>query len=66
MSCSTLPKTIDLYGTDLDVWACFFVLSKIAEFIDTVLKVLMKKDFIFLHWCLATARQWLCLPRARL
>lgn len=56
----TLPKTIDLYGTDLDVWACFFVLSKIAEFIDTVLKVLMKKDFIFLHWYHHLATAYFC------
>lgn len=47
----TEPKKINLVNTDLDVWACFFVLSKIFEFFDTFLKVLLKKDFIFLHWC---------------
>jgi hypothetical protein len=56
----TEPKTIDLVGTDLDVWACFFVLSKIFEFFDTILKILLKKDFIFLHWYHHLATAWLC------
>ena len=56
----TLPKTIDLVGTDLDVWVCYFVLSKIAEFFDTVLKILLKKKIIFLHWYHHLATAWLC------
>jgi hypothetical protein len=54
------PKTINLVDTDLDVWACFFVLSKIFEFFDTILKILLKKDFIFLHWYHHLATAYLC------
>ena len=39
-----------MQGTDLDIWISFFVLSKIAEFFDTVLKILLQKKFLFLHW----------------
>jgi hypothetical protein len=56
----TEPKTINLVNTDLDVWACFFVLSKIFEFFDTILKILLKKDFIFLHWYHHLATAYLC------
>ena len=56
----TQPKMIDLAGTDLDVWACFFVLSKIFEFFDTVLKIVLQKQFIFLHWYHHLATAWLC------
>jgi len=56
----TVPKKIDLMGTDLDVWVCLFVLSKIAEFFDTILKILLKKKFIFLHWYHHLATAWLC------
>jgi elongation of very long chain fatty acids protein 6 len=56
----TVPKKIDLMGTDLDVWAFYFVLSKVAEFFDTILKILLKKKFIFLHWYHHLATAWLC------
>lgn len=56
----TEPKTINLVNTDLDVWACFFVLSKIFEFFDTILKILLKKGFIFLHWYHHLATAYLC------
>lgn len=56
----TEPKTINLVNTDLDVWACFFVLSKIFEFFDTILKILLKKQFIFLHWYHHLATAYLC------
>ena len=39
-----------MHGFELDIWVCFFVLSKLAEFGDTVLKILLQKPFIFLHW----------------
>lgn len=99
----TLPETIELHNTDMDLWAwsalparhfrppsrspphvlpsllltcacyqhqtepdgpastgSFFVLSKIAEFFDTILKVLMKKNFIFLHWYHHLATAYFC------
>jgi len=46
----THPSEIALQGTDMDVWTCYFVLSKLAEFGDTILKVAMKKPITFLHW----------------
>ena len=44
------PNKTDMHGFELDIWVCFFVLSKLAEFGDTVLKILLQKPFIFLHW----------------
>jgi hypothetical protein len=54
-----LPKKIDMQGFDLDIWVCFFVLSKIAEFFDTALKILLKRPFIFLHWYHHAMTAWL-------
>ena len=54
-----LPKKIDMQGFDLDIWVCFFVLSKVAEFFDTVLKILLKRPFIFLHWYHHVMTAWL-------
>lgn len=54
-----LPKKIDMQGYDLDIWVCFFVLSKVFEFVDTILKVLLRKPFIFLHWYHHAMTAWL-------
>ena len=54
-----LPKKIDMQGLDLDIWVCFFVLSKIAEFFDTFLKIVLKRPFIFLHWYHHAMTAWL-------
>ena len=37
----------------------FFVLSKILEMFDTVLKVLLMKKFLFLHWYHHLMTAWL-------
>ena len=58
-TCCQLPDQIDLQGTQLDIWVSLFVLSKIGEFVDTVLKILLKKKFIFLHWYHHTMTAWL-------
>eukprot|EP00658_Telonema_sp_P-2_P040925 TRINITY_DN29267_c0_g1_i2.p1 TRINITY_DN29267_c0_g1~~TRINITY_DN29267_c0_g1_i2.p1 ORF type:complete len:332 (+),score=40.33 TRINITY_DN29267_c0_g1_i2:246-1241(+) len=49
-SICTHPTEMELHGTDMDLWACGFVLSKLAEFGDTGLKIAMKKRITFLHW----------------
>merc|ERR1712166_60361 len=49
-SICTHPTVIALQGTDMDVWTCYFVLSKLFEFGDTALKIGMKKRVSFLHW----------------
>jgi elongation of very long chain fatty acids protein 6 len=54
-----LPKKIDMQGYDLDIWVSFFVLSKVGEFFDTVLKICLMKKFLFLHWYHHLMTAWL-------
>mmetsp|Transcript_46573 Transcript_46573/g.74876 ORF Transcript_46573/g.74876 Transcript_46573/m.74876 type:complete len:196 (-) Transcript_46573:312-899(-) len=45
------PSYMDTFGSSGDVWiGVYFVMSKVAEMLDTIFKVLMMRKVIFLHW----------------
>jgi len=41
-------------------WVFFFILSKIPELFDTVIHVMKKQSFIFLHWYHHVTVMWFC------